>query len=77
MATLIAAFLLPVLFRFRKRLFFLSTPRLLFAVLGIHVLRLIATQVLQALQWAVVMPQVDFDVWLLFLTVQLLILQFR
>jgi hypothetical protein len=73
-AILVAAFLLPVLFRFRKRLFFLST-RLLFIVLGIHTVRLIATQMLQALQWALVMPQVSFDVWLLFLTVQLLILQ--
>ena len=73
-ATIAAAFVLPVMYRFRSRLFFLST-RLLFVVLGLHTLRLIVTQALQALQWAVVMPQVDFDVWLLFLTVQLLILQ--
>lgn len=70
----LALFLLPVLYHLRSRIFGVATATLA-AVLALHVGRLVFTQVAQALQWAVVMPEVGFDVWLLFLTVQLLILQ--
>ena len=73
-AGVVALFALPMLFRLRGAIFALST-RLIWAVLGWHVARLVATQILQAWQWAVAMPQVPFELWLLLLTVQLIVLQ--
>jgi hypothetical protein len=73
-AALVALFVLPIVFRLRSAIFALTT-RLIWLVLGLHVLRLVATQVLQAWQWAVAMPEVPFALWLLLLTVQLIVLQ--
>ena len=73
-AGVVALFALPMMFRLRGAIFGLAT-RLIWAVLGWHVARLVATQILQAWQWAVAMPQVPFELWLLLLTVQLVVLQ--
>jgi len=65
---------LPVAFRLRHRIFLLP-PSKLFAILNLHTVRLITTQAFQVLQWAIVLPTVPFQSWLMFLTVQMLIQQ--
>ncbi len=69
-----AACTIPILYRWRRRIFALPGA-MLAGLFALHSVRLAVTLALQALQWMVVMPQVGFDVWLLFLTVQLLVIQ--
>lgn len=71
-AALVAAFVLPLLFRLRRQI--LSVPRrTALSVLGIHALRIAAVVLLQATQWAVVLPAQPWTVWVTFLTVQMVI----
>ena len=67
-----AALLAPLAFRLRRHLIALSARRA-GAVLGVHVARITAVVLLQALQWAVVLPQEPWSVWLVFLTAQMVI----
>ncbi|MDJ0278494.1 hypothetical protein QLH51_16985 [Sphingomonas sp. 2R-10] len=69
---LVAAFLTPLLLRLRRQILSVrwSTAG---AVLGIHVVRILIVVLLQATQWAVVLPGEPLSVWVTFLTVQMVI----
>lgn len=62
----------PILLRFRKNILSVSF-RVASAVVGIHISRLILVALLQATQWAVVLPSEPWSVWITFLTVQMVI----
>lgn len=69
---LACAVLAPVALMARKAI--LGLPwRQAAAVLGIHVFRVAALVVLQATQWAVVLPAAPWSVWLTFVTLQMII----
>ena len=57
---------------FRKRLFSLPAADLRF-VLAVHVMRILGTTGLSALAWHLVLPGVDFGLWLLLATVRMLL----
>lgn len=65
-------FLAPVLFRLRRQLIAMPIDQAA-RVLAIHVARIAGVVLLQATQWAVVLPQEPWGVWLVFLTVQMVI----
>lgn len=67
-----AAFVLPLLFRLRRRLITLPSG-MAWGVLGIHVARIALVVLLQATQWAVVLPAEKWSTWLVFLTAQMVI----
>lgn len=69
---LVAAFLTPLLLRLRRQILSVSW-RIAGAVLGIHVARILIVVLLQATQWAVVLPAEPLGVWITFLTVQMVI----
>lgn len=62
----------PLLLRFRKRILSVSF-RVAAAVMAIHLGRLVIVALLQATQWAVVLPDQSWGVWITFLTVQMVI----
>ena len=47
--------------------------KLALTLTGIHISRLFAVLLLRAAQWAVVVPQAPFSIWLVFLTIHLLL----
>ena len=57
---------------FRKKLIAMPGKDAVF-VLSIHVFRVFAVMLLQALQWSIVIPNAPFTVWLAFLTAQFLL----
>ena len=67
-----AAVLLPVLLRFRGRIF-AATGRVASAVLGIHMGRGLFLLLVQSAQWWVVLPNQSWTTWLIFLTAQMVI----
>lgn len=67
-----AVILIPVGIRFRRRILWIDGGQAA-RVLAVHVVRGLLVLGLQLAQWAVVLPQVPIETWLLFLTVQLLI----
>jgi hypothetical protein len=67
-----AIFLAPLLFRMRRQLIAMPAPQMA-RVMAIHSARIVASVVLQATQWAVVLPQEPWSVWLVFLTAQMVI----
>lgn len=67
-----AAFVVPLLYRLRRQLIAMPARRAA-GVLGIHVSRVALVVVVQALQWAVVLPQESIRTWLVFLTAQMVI----
>ncbi len=67
-----AVFLAPLLFRMRRQLIAMPVPQMM-RVMAIHGARIVASVVLQATQWAVVLPQEPWSVWLVFLTAQMVI----
>lgn len=71
-AVVATVFLAPVLFRLRRQLIAMPAAQAT-RVLGVHVARIAAVVLLQATQWAVVLPQEPWGVWLIFLTVQMVI----
>ncbi|GAA4765733.1 hypothetical protein GCM10023219_08440 [Stakelama sediminis] len=71
-AALIAAFLLPVMLAFRNKIIGLSLG-VAGSVLGLHVVRTVIVMGLQVTQWAVVIPDQPWKVWLFFLTMQMVI----
>lgn len=71
-AAVAAAFLGPLLFRLRRQLIALPARRG-WGVLGIHVARIVLVVLLQATQWATVLPGERWSVWLIFLTAQMVI----
>ena len=66
------SFTLPLLLRFRVRILSVS-QRVAWQVLGIHTTRNVVNQIIQAWQWAVVLPAEHWTTWLSFLTAQLVI----
>ncbi|MEX0609954.1 MAG: hypothetical protein WEA79_08360 [Balneolaceae bacterium] len=61
-----------VLWRFRK--FFFSMPKkTAFSVLGIHTSRFILVNILQLVQWYVVMPEIPLRIWFTYLSVTLVL----
>lgn len=67
-----AIFVAPLLFRLRTQLIALPMRRMA-QVMAIHGARIVASVLLQATQWAVVLPQEPWSVWLVFLTAQMVI----
>lgn len=67
-----AAFVLPILYRLRRHLIALGGRRAA-GVLGIHVSRTLLVVLIQATQWAVVLPAERWSTWLVFLTAQMVI----
>ncbi|KQM98795.1 hypothetical protein [Sphingomonas sp. Leaf25] len=71
-ALLVAGFLTPLLLRLRRQI--LSVPwATAGTVFAIHVARIAVVVLLQATQWAVVLPTEPWSVWVTFLTVQMVI----
>jgi hypothetical protein len=64
--------ILPLIIKFRKKILALD-PQVAQKIFLIHLGRLILMLGFQTLQWAVVLPAVPFDTWLLFLTAQLVL----
>ncbi len=64
--------IVPFAVRLRGKLFGLSI-RVACQILSIHVVRILAVALLQATQWAVVLPAEPWTVWITFLTVQMVI----
>ncbi len=56
---------------FRQTVFLLPS-RLLLTIFGLHLVRLFVTQGLHVLEWNVVIPEVDLQVWCTFLAVQII-----
>ncbi len=71
-ALLVAAFLTPLLLRLRSQILSVRWQTAA-TVLGIHVARILIVVLLQATQWAVVLPAEPWTVWITFLTVQMVI----
>ncbi|MBR0552307.1 hypothetical protein [Stakelama marina] len=69
---LILAFVIPVAIRLRRQIISIA-PRVALTVFGIHVVRICLVVLLQATQWAVVLPQEPWTVWLIFLTTQMVV----
>lgn len=65
----LGAVLIPIVIRFRRQLLSID-GKAARSVFLIHLSRLLAIVLLQLGQWAVVMPYVPFETWLLFLTAQ-------
>ena len=66
------AFVAPFVWRLRKRIFSISLTTAL-AVFAIHITRISLVVLLQATQWAVVLPQTPWSVWIVFLTTQMVV----
>lgn len=71
---LVILFIAPVALRFRRQIFWVGGGTALF-VLAAHFLRIAMVQGVEVAIWSIVLPQVPFATWLLFLTVQMLINQ--
>lgn len=68
---LVAAVIIYAAVKFRRAV--LKLPgRLLITLFGLHVCRLLLVQVLQILQWKVVVPEIDLSVWFTFLAIQII-----
>lgn len=65
----LSLFLIPLVLWFRKQILALS-PALARTVFLIHFSRLMTVVALQVASWAVVLPDVPWDIWLVFLTGQ-------
>lgn len=65
----LSLFLIPLVVWFRKQILSLE-PGVTRYVFGIHFTRLITVVALQVGSWAVVLPNVPFEIWLVFLTGQ-------
>lgn len=72
LAVLVGVILVPVVLRFRKHIISLE-PEIAKKVFLIHFIRMITLLLLQTLQWSVVLPEVPFNMWFLFLTAQLVL----
>lgn len=68
----IAAVIIYVAVKFRRTVLRLS-GRLLLILLTLHVSRLLLVQILQILQWKVVIPEIGLTVWFTFLAVQIIL----
>ncbi|MDR8391762.1 hypothetical protein NC796_11450 [Aliifodinibius sp. S!AR15-10] len=68
----IALLLVVTAYKFRSYFFSMSS-RVAWRVFGIHTVRMIFLNVVQVLQWYVVLPEITLDIWFTFLSVQLLI----
>lgn len=69
---LIAVVIVYVAIKFRRTVLKLS-GRLLMALFILHVCRLLLVQILQILQWKVVIPDIGLTVWFTFLAVQIIL----
>jgi len=58
--------------RFRRNVFWLS-GRLLIGISALHLIRLLAVMSLQVLEWEVVIPEVELEVWFTYLAVQIMV----
>ena len=72
LAALVGVILVPVVLKFRRHIISLE-PSVARRVFLIHLVRLVLMLLLQTAQWAVVLPEVPFTTWLLFLTAQLVL----
>ena len=70
LAVVVALSLLP--FLFRRQIFSLSRAEL-WSVFGIHMARIVATTTLNAVLWALVLPQVQIGWWLVLSAIRLLV----
>jgi hypothetical protein len=70
-AIIVAAIVIAVGVRFRTAVFGLA-GRMLVAVFGLHIARLLVVMTLQILEWEVVVPEVDLEIWFTFLSLQII-----
>ena len=70
LAVVVGLSLLP--FVFRRQIFSLSRTEL-WSVFGIHMVRIVATTTLNAVLWAMVLPQVQIGWWLVLSAIRLLV----
>ncbi len=71
-AVLVLGLLAMVAVRFRRALFMLS-GRMLGVLFAIHWSRLLLTNVLQVVQWSIVIPEADWQTWGTLLAVQIVV----
>lgn len=71
--TAVIALLLVITAFKTRRYFFSMPPKIAGTIFGIHAFRMVLVNVVQVLQWYVVLPDVSLEVWFTFLSVQLLI----
>ncbi|MFC3050514.1 hypothetical protein [Kordiimonas pumila] len=69
---LVGILLVPLVIFFQNRILGVD-PATAKKVFTVHLLRLLAVMLLQASQWAVVLPMVPFQTWLLLLTAQMVL----
>jgi hypothetical protein len=72
LAALIGIVVLPLVIKFSDKIIAIDANKAK-KVVAIHFARVTLTLLFQALQWAVILPGVPFDTWLLFLTAQLVL----
>jgi hypothetical protein len=72
LAFVVGLIILPLILKFRKQIIALNSATAK-KVFLLHLSRLILMLFFQGLQWAVVLPEVPFDTWVLFLTAQLVL----
>lgn len=70
-AILVAAVLIGVGIKFRNSVFGLA-GRMLGALFLLHIARLLAVMTLQILEWEVVVPGVELEIWFTFLSLQII-----
>jgi hypothetical protein len=70
-AVLVVAVAVAVGVKFRGAVFGLA-GRLLAAVFGLHIARLLVVMTLQILEWDVVVPDVELEIWFTFLSLQII-----
>jgi hypothetical protein len=70
-AILVSVVFMGVGFRFRKAVFGISEKALI-SIFTVHIIRLLTVMVLQVLEWEVVVPEVDIEVWFTFLSLQII-----
>ena len=70
-ALIVIGIVIAVGVNFRAAVFGLA-GRVLAAVFGLHVARLFVVMTLQILEWEVVVPQVDLEIWFTFLSLQII-----
>lgn len=68
---IVIAILIAVGVNFRALVFGLP-GRILAAVFGLHIARLLTVMTLQILEWDVVVPEVDLEIWFTFLSLQII-----
>lgn len=68
----ISALMVPIIFRFRRKLMSLP-PEMIRRVLTIHILRLLTVELLQIVLWSIALPDVPVITWVAFAAAQMVL----